>query len=366
MKAAVLHEVNQPLIIEEVQIDNPNSSEILVRTAAVGVCHSDLHLMNGSYATAVPTVLGHEAAGVVEKVGDGVTYLKPGDHVISCMSMFCGGCSYCLTGKPYSCDNIDVLMRPADAPPRLSQNRQMVHQGYNLGSFAEMMLLHENALVKIRPDMPLDRAALIGCAVTTGVGAVIHTAQVKPGSTVVVIGCGGVGLSAINGAAIAGAGRIIAVDIHDSKLELAKKAFGATDGVNASQVDLVEAIIEMTNGGVDYSFEALGRKETCEQAFEMLRSSGTACVIGMVPEGQKIEIEAARLIYDRRLIGSNMGSNAFRVDMPRFVDFYLQGRLNLDAMISKHIPLEAVNEAYEEMLTGTVARSVITFDGVEK
>ena len=185
----------------------------------------------------------------------------------------------------------------------------------------------------------------------------------KPGSTVAVIGCGGVGLSTINGAVIAGAGRIIAVDVNDSKLKLAKEAFGATDGVNATQVDPVEAIIEITSGGVDYSFEALGRKETCEQAFAMLRSSGTACVIGMVPEGEKIEIDAATLIYDRRLIGSNMGSNAFRIDMPRFVDFYLSGRLNLDAMISKRIPLELVNEAYGEMLTGTVARSVITFDG---
>ena len=363
MKAAVLHEVNQPLVIEEVQVDDPGLGEVLVRTTAVGVCHSDLHLMNGNYVTELPIVLGHEAAGVVEKVGSDVTYLKPGDHVISCMSMFCGSCAYCLTGKPYSCNNIDALMRPADAPPRLSQTGQLVYQGYNLGSFAELMLLHQNALVKIRPEMPLDRAALIGCAVTTGVGAVIHTAQVKPGSTVAVIGCGGVGLSTINGAVIAGAGRIIAVDVNDSKLKLAKEAFGATDGVNATQVDPVEAIIEITSGGVDYSFEALGRKETCEQAFAMLRSSGTACVIGMVPEGEKIEIDAATLIYDRRLIGSNMGSNAFRIDMPRFVDFYLSGRLNLDAMISKRIPLELVNEAYGEMLTGTVARSVITFDG---
>ena len=361
MKAAVLHKVGQPLVIEEVQVNNPGPREVLVRTAAAGVCHSDLHLMNGNYATEVPVVLGHEAAGVVEKVGRDVTYLKPGDHVISCMSMFCGSCRYCLTGKPYGCENIDAMMRSDEEAPRLSQNGRIVHQGYNLGSFAEMMLLHEHALVKIRPDMPLDRAALIGCAVTTGVGSVIHTAKVEPGSTVAVIGCGGVGLSAINGAAIAGAGRIIAVDIHDSKLELAKQ-FGATDGVNASHVDPVEAILDMTNGGVDYSFEALGLKKTCEQAFDMVRPSGTACIIGMVPEGQKIEINAAALIYDRRLIGSNMGSNAFRIDMPRFVDFYLNGKLNLDAMISQRIPLEMVNEAYAEMLTGTVARSVITFD----
>lgn len=357
MKAAVLREINKPLVIEEVQVDNPGPREVLVRTAAAGICHSDYHFMNGNYATPLPSIMGHESAGIVEKVGRDVTYLKPGDHVISCMSMFCGSCYYCLTGKPYGCDNLDQMVREG----RVTQEGQIVHQGYNLGSFAEQMLLHEHALVKIRKDMPLDRAALIGCAVTTGVGAVIHTARVKPGSVVAVIGCGGVGLSAINGAAIAGAGRIIAVDVVDHKLDLAKQ-FGATDGINASQVDPVEAIRDMTDGGVDYSFEALGRKQTCEQAFDMLRPSGTACIIGMVPEGQKIEIDAASLIYDRRLIGSNMGSNAFRVDMPRFVDLYMQGRLKLDLMISKRMPLEMVNEAYAEMLTGTVARSVLVFD----
>jgi S-(hydroxymethyl)glutathione dehydrogenase/alcohol dehydrogenase len=276
--------------------------------------------------------------------------------------MFCGSCRSCLTGKPYSCENIDAIKRPAREKPRLSQNGRIVHQGLGLGAFAEQMLLHEHALVKIRPDMPLDRAALIGCAVTTGVGSVIHTAAVEPGSTVAVIGCGGVGLSAISGAALVGANRIIAIDIHDHKLELAKQ-FGATDGVNASNVDPVETVLEWTGGGVDYSFEALGLKETCEQAFAMLRPSGTACVIGMVPEGERIEIDAAALLEDRRLIGSDMGSNAFRIDMPRFVDFYLNGKLNLDAMISQRVPLEMVNEAYADMLAGNVARTVITFDG---
>lgn len=357
MKAAVLREINKPLLIEEVQIDNPGPKEVLVRTAAAGICHSDYHFMNGSYSTPLPSVMGHESAGIVEKVGRDVTYLKPGDHVISCMSMFCGSCSYCLTGRPYGCGNHDQMIREG----RLSADNKVVHQGYNLGSFAEQMLLHEHALVKIRPDMPLDRAALIGCAVTTGVGSVINTAKVTPGSTVAVIGCGGIGLSAINGAAIAGAVRIIAIDVIGEKLELAKQ-FGATDGINASQVDPVEAILDMTNGGVDFSFEALGRKETCEQAFDMLRPSGTACIIGMVPEGQKIEINAASLIYDRRLIGSDMGSNTFRLDMPLFIEYYMQGKLNLDLLISNRVRLDQVNEAYAEMLTGKVARSVIVFD----
>jgi len=359
MKAAVLREINKPLVIEDIQVDNPGPREVLVRTAAAGICHSDYHFMNGSYATALPSIMGHESAGIVEKVGSEVAYLKPGDHVISCMSMFCGSCSYCLTGKPYVCDNLDEMARQG----RMSKDGEVVQQGYNLGSFAEQMLLHEHALVKIRDDMPLDRAALIGCAVMTGVGSVIHTARVEPGSTVAVLGCGGVGLSAVNGAAIAGAARIIAIDIVDEKLELAKQ-FGATDSINASTQNPVESIVELTSGGVDYAFEALGLKQTCEQAFDMIRPSGTACIIGMVPEGQKIEINAANLINDRRLIGSNMGSNAFRVDMPRLVDFYMQGRLNLDALISKQVTLEQVNEAYAEMLSGTVARSVIGFDAL--
>jgi S-(hydroxymethyl)glutathione dehydrogenase/alcohol dehydrogenase len=267
-----------------------------------------------------------------------------------------------LAGKPYICENSDALERQAEEKPRLSLTGRAVRQGFSLAAFAEQMLLHENALVKIRPDMPFDRAALIGCAVTTGVGAVIHTSAVEPGSTVAVIGCGGVGLSAISGAALSGASRIIAIDIHDHKLELAKE-FGATEGVNASNTDPVEAVLDMTGGGIDYSFEALGLKKTCEQAFAMLRPSGTACVIGMVPQGEKLEIDAAALIDDRRLIGSNMGSNAFRIDMPRFVDFYLNGKLNLDAMISRRVPLEGVNEAYADMLAGSVARTVIAFNG---
>lgn len=360
MKAAVLREVGKPLSIEDVSIGNPKAHEVLIRTAAVGVCHSDLHYIEGLYACPKPTVLGHESAGVVEKVGSEVSYVKPGDHVITCLSVFCGHCEYCTTGRPYSCQNPETG-RAESEPPRLSQNDRIMHQFYNLSSFAEQMLIHEHALVKIRKDMPLDRAALIGCAVTTGFGAVIHTAGIEVGSTVAVIGCGGVGLSAINGAAIAGAGRIIAVDIKGSKLNLAKH-FGATDVVDASRVDPVEAVRDMTDGGVEFSFEALGLKKTSEQAFRMLRPSGVATVIGMVPEGQMIEISGADLINDKTLKGSNMGSNHFRVDMPRFVDFYLAGKLKLDDMISRRIALTEINEAFAEMKRGEVARSVIVFE----
>jgi len=360
MKAAVLRAVHQPLSIEDVAVDNPRSREVLIRTGAVGVCHSDLHYIEGKYAAPMPTILGHESAGVVEKVGSDVTYVKPGDHVITCLSVFCGHCEFCTTGRPFSCENPETA-RAEEQPPRLSQNEAEMHQFYSLSSFAEQMLVHEHALVKVRPDMPLDRAALIGCGVTTGFGAVINTAEIEVGSTVAVIGCGGVGLSAINGAAIAGAGRIIAVDIVGSKLNLARH-FGATDVVDASQGDPVEQVKEMTSGGVEYSFEALGLKTTSEQAFRMLRTSGVATIIGMVPEGEMLEIHGADLLDDKRLQGSNMGSNHFRRDMPRYVDFYLDGKLKLDDMISRRIGLEQINEAFEEMKQGEVARSVITFD----
>lgn len=351
---------NQPLTIEEVQVDLPKSHEVLVRTSAVGVCHSDLHHIEGLYPTDVPSVLGHESAGVVEKVGAEVSYVKPGDHVITCLSVFCGHCGMCTTGRPFSCANPETARGP-DQAPRLSQNGQPVNQFYELSSFAEQMLIHEHALVKVNPEMPLDRAALIGCAVTTGFGAVINTAAIEVGSTVAVIGCGGVGLSAINGAEIAGAGRIIAIDVKDSKLQLAKH-FGATDTVDASRHDPVKAVKELTAGGVEYSFEALGLKQTSEQAFQMLRRSGVATIIGMVPVGDMIEIHGADLLNDKRLQGSNMGSNRFRVDMPRYVDFYLTGKLRLDDMISKRVSLQDINQAFDEMKGGEIARSVIVFD----
>lgn len=360
MKAAVLREVNKPLEIEDVQLGNPGPREVLIRTAAAGVCHSDLHFQNGAYPYPLPSVLGHESAGYVEAVGDAVSYVQPGDHVITCLSAFCGHCEFCLTGHMSLCQEPE-LQRPADQEPRISTGGEVVHQFLNLSSFAEYMLVHEHAITKVRKDMPLDRAALVGCGVTTGVGAVIHTAQVEPGSTVAVIGCGGVGLSAVNGAAIAGAARIIAVDQVPSKLELARK-FGATDVVNAAENDPVEAVRELTGGGVHYSFEAIGLKVTTEQAFKMVRRGGVATIVGMIPVGTMIELHGPEFLQERTIQGSNMGSNRFRVDMPRFVDFYLQGKLHLDDLISRRIKLEDVNEGLAALETGEVARSVIMFD----
>ncbi len=361
MRAAILHEIPGKLEIDEVDIDRPGPHEVLVRTAAAGLCHSDLHFMEGKYFWATPCVLGHESAGVVEAVGDQVTYLKPGDHVISCLSVYCGGCEYCLTGHLSLCDNKAAVQRPLEDPQRLSKAGGPMWQYFDLSSFAEQMLVHENALVKIRDDMPLDRAALIGCGVTTGLGAVFNTARVEPGSTVAVIGCGGIGLNCIQGAAIAGAGRVIAVDMVAHKLDLARQ-FGATDVVDASAGNPIGQVQELTGGGVHYSFEAIGLKATAEQAFAMLRRGGTATVIGMIPLGQSVEIPGVELLYEKKLQGSNMGSNRFRVDMPRYVDLYLDGRLKLDELVSRRITLDEVNDGFDAMKTGEVARSVIIFD----
>ena len=360
MQAAVFRAVNEPMAVEDIRIDKPGPREVLVRTAAAGVCHSDLHFFNGTYPGQTPCVLGHESAGVVEQVGEAVRYVQPGDHVITCLSVFCGHCEYCLTGHMSLCQEPEVR-RGRGEDPRLSQGGEALTQFANLGSFAEQMLVHEHAVVKVRQDMPLDRAALIGCGVTTGVGAVIHTAAVEPGATVAVIGCGGVGLSCINGAAIAGASRVIAVDLVASKLELARN-FGATDTVDASGGDAVAQVRELTGGGVHYAFEAIGLKTCAEQAFQMLRRGGTATVIGMIPPGQMVQLHGAEFLSEKRIQGSMMGSNRFRVDMPRFVDFYLQGKLHLDDMISSRIALGDVTDALLALEKGEVARNVIMFD----
>jgi S-(hydroxymethyl)glutathione dehydrogenase/alcohol dehydrogenase len=335
MKAAVMRAYKQPLEIAEVQISKPGSHEVLVRTAATGVCHSDLHVLEGALPIPPPTILGHEPAGVVEEVGSEVRHVQPGDHVIGCLSAFCGYCEFCLSGRPSLCGGA-ATMRAADEPPRLSEDGQTILQFAHLSSFAEQMLVHENALVKIREDMPLDRAALIGC--------------------------GGGGLAAIQGSRIAGAGRIVAVDTAAWKLELAKQ-LGATDGVDASSGNPVAAVQELTGGGADYTFEALGLKETVEQSWAMTGRGGMCVVIGLVPLGVNVEIPGLDIVFSAKtMVGSSMGSNRFRVDMPRYVDFYLSGTLKLDEMISARLKLDQVNEAFDKMRAREAARSVIVFD----
>lgn len=360
MKAAVLNEIPGELEIEDITIDKPGPREVLIRTAHAGLCHSDLHFLTGDWEMAPPLLMGHEAAGVVEEVGSDVDYVKAGDHVITCLSGFCGTCRYCTNGQMSICAN-KYALQARETPSLTNAAGAAVTPFTGLGAFAEQMLVHEHFVAKIREDMPLDKAALMGCGVTTGLGAVFRTAKVEPGSSVCVIGAGGIGMSAIQGARIAGAGKIIAVDLHDSKLEQAQ-ALGATHIVNAGEGDPVAAVMEISGGGVDYSFEAIGLKITAEQSFAVLAPGGTATVIGMIPLDQKVEIPGYELfLLEKKLQGSMMGSNQFRTDMPRFIDLYLDGRLKLDEMVSQHISLEQVNDGFDAMRQGESMRTVIDY-----
>jgi S-(hydroxymethyl)glutathione dehydrogenase/alcohol dehydrogenase len=360
MRAAVLNNCPGELEIEDVDIDKPGPREVLIHTVAAGLCHSDLHFMEGKYPAACPTVLGHESAGIVEAVGEDVTYVSPGDHVITCLSVFCGECEYCLTGRMSLCQSADVQRAPG-APSRLTRGGDPMNQFLNLSSFAEQLLVHEHAVIKIPNDVPLESAALLGCGATTGLGAVLNSAEVRAGSTVAVIGCGGIGLNCVQGAYLAGARRIIAVDTMESKLELARQ-FGATDTVDASESDPVQQVIALTGEGVDYSFEAIGLKPTAEQAFNMLRRGGTGTIIGMIPFGTDIELPGFAFLMEKKLQGSTMGSNRFRVDIPQWLELYQQGRLKFDELVSRRITLEQINEGFEAMKSGEVARSIIVFD----
>src|SRR6185369_15224021 len=343
------------------RIDDPGPREVVVRVAAVGVCHSDLHVLEGALPNPLPMVLGHEPAGVVERVGAEVRHVAPGDHVIGCLSIFCGACEYCLAGRPYLCDD-DATRRRADEPSRLANGDERIGQFAHLGAFAERMLVHENALVRIRRDVALDRVALIGCGVTTGLGAVFNRARVPAGATAVVIGCGGIGLSVVQGCRIAGAGRIIAVDTMPWKLELATR-LGATDVVNATKGNPVPAVAALTSGGADYAFEAIGTPATVRQAVRMTKKGGTMVMIGVVPAGTNVELPGADIVLrEKSVLGCMMGSNRFRLDMPCYVDLYRSGQLRLDEMISARLPLARVNDAFEAMRQGTAARSVIVFD----
>jgi S-(hydroxymethyl)glutathione dehydrogenase/alcohol dehydrogenase len=362
MKAAVMRANDAPLAFEDVEIDQPGPGEVLVRTKASGICHSDLHVIEGGLPVPPPCILGHEPAGLVEAVGEGVAGFAPGDPVIGCLTAWCGVCKFCTQGRPYLCPT-QFAGRPPGAKPRLAAaNGAPIGQFANLSSFAERMLCPERSLVKIRADMPLDRAALIGCGVTTGLGAVLNTVHVPAGASVAVVGCGGVGLSAIQGARIVGAGKIIAIDAQAWKLDLAQK-LGATDCVDASKGDPVAAVHQRTGGGADFAFECIGLVPTVQQTIGMTGRGGTAVLVGVVPVQQLVPFSAADLtLQEKKIVGSYMGSNRFRFDMPKYVDFYLDGRLRLDEMISQRIPLDGVNAAFERMRKGEAARQVIVFD----
>jgi S-(hydroxymethyl)glutathione dehydrogenase/alcohol dehydrogenase len=363
IEAAIFRKVREPLTIEAVDIDRPWGREVLVRTVATGVCHSDLHVVDGvgRFPLDRPIVLGHEGAGIVEAVGAEVTTVKPGDHVVGCLSGFCGSCPQCLSGHPNLCTG-GIVARPDSAAPRLSQNGEPLRQFIAISSYAEKMLLHENSLVKIDPDLPLDKAALVGCGVLTGVGAALRSSGLQAGQTVAVYGCGGVGLSIVQGARIGGARQIIAVDMFPQKAEMAKRA-GATDFVNSSEEDPVKAVRALTQGlGVDHAFEAVGLSKLCRQAIESLAIRGTATIVGVLPPDATIEFPWMAIRPECKVQTSRMGGNRFRYDIPMYLDFYRQGRLDLDAMVTKKGRLSDINEAFRAMKAGEVARTVLTFD----
>lgn len=362
MKAAILEAAGTPLVIDQLTVSKPGPHEVLIRTAACGLCHSDLHFMEGTYPHPMPCVGGHEAAGIVEEVGSEVRTVKKGDAVVTCLSAFCGHCEFCVTGRMSLCLGGDTRRRPGEAP-RLTRTSDgsVVNQMLNLSAFAEMMLIHEHACVAINPEMPLDRAAVIGCAVTTGAGTIFNACKVTPGETVAVIGCGGVGLATINAAKIAGAGRIIAADPMPEKRELAIK-LGATDVIDALDPDAAKQIQEMTKGGVHHAIEAVGRPASGDLAVASLRRGGTATILGMMPLNHKVGLSAVDLLSGKKLQGAIMGGNHFPVDLPRLVDFYMRGLLDLDSIIAERIPLEGINEGFEKMKGGHAARSVIVFD----
>ena len=356
MKAAIFQKANEPLTIEEVDVIDPRPGEVMVRTVCSGVCHSDLHFVVGSSELPLSCVLGHEAAGVVERVGEGVSYVAPGDHVIMSFAPFCGSCYYCMRGAPHLC-NDDA--KNAAMLQRLSWKGQPVMQFANVGSFSEFMVTTETGVVKIPNDMPMAEAALIGCGVMTGVGAALYTAKVPGGAIAAVIGCGGIGLNVIQGCRLAGASRIIAVDVVGEKLEMAK-SFGATDAINGAKVDAVEAVQELTGGmGVEYAFEAIGNTNAATQAFAMIRPGGTAVIVGMMPQGSTISVPGPDFLSEKKLIGSMYGSTVFREHMPKLVDLFLAGRLDLSNLVSQRMPLDEVNDAFDYMKSGKVARSVL-------
>jgi S-(hydroxymethyl)glutathione dehydrogenase / alcohol dehydrogenase len=356
MRAAVLNEIGTPLMIEELTIDEPGVGEALVRVVAAGVCHSDLHFIEGTYKRALPLVLGHEVAGVVEAVGPGVTNVVRGDRVIVGFVQPCGYCDYCQGGRPNLCVT-QTTLRTLDEPG-LRRGETAVAAMAKIGGFADYSLTPAAGLVKVPVDVGLDIAALIGCSVTTGYGAVTNTARVEPGSTVAVIGAGGVGLNIIHTARLVGARRIIAIDLVEHKLALAKE-FGATDGVNAAAGDAVQRVLELTGGGVDYAFEAIGSKHTSRQAYDMLRRGGTAVIVGMVPPDDTIEVPGLIWSQEKTLRGSFYGSARFHVDMPRILALYRQGKLDLDRLVTRRFPLEQINEAFDLLKSGSVARSVL-------
>jgi Zn-dependent alcohol dehydrogenase len=363
-KAVVCRELNKPVVVESVTVDPPKAGEATVRLGACGVCHSDLSAINGTIALPLPLVLGHEAAGVVEEVGEGVAGLKKGDHVVFSFVYMCGKCRFCISGRPVLCvEQGKALTTPLEGTPRL---RDATGKPLNIfsgcGTMAEYATVSVENLIPIDPKIPLECAALVGCAVTTGVGAVFNRARVEPGSSVAVLGCGGVGLSAIQGARIAGAERVIAVDTLEEKLAMAKK-FGATDVLRASKdEDLVKPLKKLTGGGPDYAFECVGSGELAGVAYRAVRRGGMAVIVGVARPTEAMSLRPMTLVFEEKLLtGSYYGSCVPRVDFPRMLSLYLGGSLKLDEMITRRYSVDEAPQAFADLESGKNARGVIVF-----
>jgi S-(hydroxymethyl)glutathione dehydrogenase/alcohol dehydrogenase len=365
VKAAVAWEAAKPLEIEEIELEGPKQGEVLVRLAATGVCHTDAYTLSGRDPEGLfPSVLGHEGAGVIEEVGPGVSSLKPGDHVIPLYVPECRNCKYCLSGKTNLCITLRATQGQGvmpDGTSRISSGGRSLYHYMGTSTFAERTVLPEIAVAKIREDAPLDKVCLLACGVMTGIGAVLHTAKVEPGSSVAIFGLGGVGLAAIQGATMAGAERIIGIDTNPKKFELATQ-LGATECLNPGDGDVVEALVEMTDGGVDYSFECIGNVEVMGQALACTaRGWGQSIIIGVAGSGEEIHARPFLLVTGRSWRGSAYGGTKGRTQVPGYVDRYMNGRLELDAFVSRKLPLEEINQAFELMHEGEVIRSVIEF-----
>ena len=361
--AAVLYEVKKPLVVEEVDLLDPGPHEVQVRWVANGVCHSDYHLVCGDVPHPLPVVLGHEAAGVVERVGPGVTTVQVGDHVCSSYIPSCGRCGYCIGGQPTMCALRD---KPRwfmlDGTTRLRKGSTSLHHYLQVAGYATHAVLMEDSVIPIRKDVPLDVACLVSCGVLAGAGPVFNRAKVPPGASVAVWGCGGVGLNTIQAAKLVGAGKIIAVDVMPQKLAWAEE-FGATHVVNAATEDPVARVHAISGtGGVDYSFELVGTQATIEQAFLATHRGGTCVVVGVSPAGTRVSIDPGLLLQQRVLTGSSFGAGHQRTDVPMLLDLYMAGRYKLNEMITRRIPLTDLNHAFDRMLKGEVKRSVVVYE----
>jgi Zn-dependent alcohol dehydrogenase len=359
MKAAVCREFGQPLRIEELTLDPPQAGEVRVELAACAICHSDITYLDGDWGGTPPQVFGHEAAGRVVETGAGVKSVEIGDHVLATLLRSCGHCHRCESGQPYVCCGEHALdsetrLRDADGTP--------VAQGLRTGAFAEEVVVDQSQVVVIPKELPFDVASLLSCGVITGMGAVVNTAQVSATSCVAVIGCGGVGLNSVQGAALSGCWPLIALDLVDAKLRSARE-FGASHTVNPRREDAAEAVRGITGGrGVDYVFVAAGNSKAIEQGLSLLSTSGTLVLVGMPPSGDHVALEALDVAdSNQRILGSKMGSSRLRVDIPRLVALYQNGRLKLDELITGRYPLEEINEAIGEVRADRALRNVIVF-----